>query len=552
MRRRRHRYTSPAKRRLRKRLLLIAGVVILLLLILLFALPTITGGRVALLPFQKGHNAAKTPSPSKTPFRWPWQKEEEEESAQTTPAPSLQPMEESVAQSAPPMETPQSAVSIPRASYPIQLDIALTEGNRVQIVEQITHTNASSHIQSEVQLHFPAISLMEGGLTRLTLDGLVNELDYSIDPQSGLMVLPLNQPLLPGESLRITFSYILALSEGNPLLSYDSEGGSYVLSNFYAYLAAYDENSDAWYTDVSLGLPLQDVTANVTMSTDYTLANSGRQASHASLSTGNQRVRIEDMASQSFALATGAGNLRNETVTQGEFSITNYAPRSSTVVRISELSQAILQYYSETHKLGMPAADGNGVNVLSTTLDQPCVAFNNLILYNADSFSDTNEFRYQYAVALARLYFPAGASIDENTEAFNELLCSALAASYVESSQSEELAEIAYAHAPEGRSLIQVLRDLPAEVAMPDYSMGDTLYQYYSNTVMGIFDIQSLYAALPASAMPSVESLLLSYRQRTEGGMVSAAVTAPMETAEPPGVEDAESLEQDMAADVIQ
>lgn len=508
MKHRRHRYISPAKRRFRKRLLTIIVIAVVVLGIVLLLLPTVTGGRVALLPFQRDGGAG-TPKPSKSPFRWPWQKESPSPTPTPTPLPgSSAPSPED--ELLPSHQEQPAYVATATAPYPLQLDVNITEAARMQVVEQITYTNTSNNTQSELLLHFPAASLVDGSLSRLTYDGLANQADYQLDTQAGRLTLPLNQELLPGQTLRITFSYALQLPDGAGPLSYQQGEGTVIASDFYAYLASYDPQAAQWLPEQQRGLPLADITANITLPAGFVLGNSGSQTNRATLSTGSIRVLVEDISARRFGFATASDGLRNETITldAGDFTVTNHAARSSTVVRVSELSNAILGHYNGY--MGLPSADGDGINVLESALDQPTATWNNLILYNRDAFGDANEFRYQYALALARLYFSEGAGIDQNTEAFNTLLCHTLASAYVESSQSAEVAAAAYAHAPESSALNQIFQN------MPDGAFGQALQQYRMDAVAGVFNLQSFYTALPGSSVPAVESLLLEYRQRTE------------------------------------
>lgn len=512
MRRRRHRYISPAKKRFRKRLLVIGAICILVLAVLILLLPAITGGRVALLPFQKSsaNSGQQTPKPEKSPFRWPWQKEETPSPTPSATPAGLESSPEGEEDTPSPSQS-ETPAAISTQPYPIQLDVNITDGARMQVVEQITYTNTTNSLQDGLLLHFPAAAMLEGGLTRLTYDGLANNAAYQMDSQQGLLTLALNEPLLPGQTLRITMAYTLVLPEGTGTLAYRPGDNAVIASDFYAYLAAYDPQTEQWFPDATQALT--DITANITMPANYSLANSGKQVSRATLSTGNLRVLVEDMSSRHFGFATGTERLRNETVNLDNFTITNFATRSSTVVRVSELSGAVLQYYGET--LGLPSADGDGINVMATELDRQTATWNNLILYNEDAFDDVNEFRYQYAVAVARLYFPEGAGIDANTEAFNTLLCHTLAARYVERSQTAELADLAYGHVAESKAFSQIIQN------MPQGNFAQALQQYRMDALAGPFNIQVFYNGLSGSNAPSVESLLLEYRQRSEGASLS-------------------------------
>lgn len=511
MKQTRRRYVSPAKRRFRKRLLVVVIAAAVVVLALLLLLPTITGGRVTPLPFQRSRQSNPA-SAEKTPFRWPWQKEPSA-TPSITPAPT--PLAGAISPTAedgmlPGALTASSPVTVLSTPYPIQLDVNITERGRMQVVEQITYTNTTSDTQMELLLHFPAASLVDGGLSRLAYDGLTNTQAYHLDAPSSLLTLPLNEGLLPGQTLRVTFAYVLNVPEGTSALSFQSEDNTIIAADFYATLATYDPAQSQWLADQHRGLPLTDITANITMPAGYALANSGAQVSRNTLSTGNIRVLVEDMSSRGFAFATGDDGMRNETITvaDSEFTVTNHAARSSTVVRVSELSSAILGHYSRY--MGWPAADGNGINVLETLIAQPTATYNNLVLYNENSYDDVNEFRYQYALALARIYLPEGAAADQSAEAFNTLLCNTLASLYVEGSQSADIAAAAYAHVPESSALSQIIQN------MPEGALAQALQQYLVDGSTGGFQLQAFYSALPSSSVPAVESLLLEYRQRTE------------------------------------
>lgn len=525
---RERRYRSQTQRRASRRNNWIIAIVVILLIVLV-AMPLLAryGPLPDALDFWPGGStsSSQTASTDSTDqsggFRWPWSKPRATALPEETPTPVPTNFSALEATAAP--VTAEDIVfneSYVTDATPqtILLDVSIADNMQtVQVVEQIQYRNQTDRTLTEVLLHFPATSLLSNvnePFSQVVLDGADPATAYQFTSDSSLLRLTLNSALLPQSVVRITLAYDLTIPAGTAINAVADTGLR--LADFYAYPAQYQ--GGAWIERTDGYLPVVNITANVTAAESLNVFSSGDTITKSSVANGS-RTKYEDNLSRHFAIALSASELRDDRVQIGEgdsaTSVRNYAAGSSNVIRITELSAAILEQYRERFgSVSMPI-----VNIVASSLSTPYYVADDLIFYDLTTFTDNNEFRYQFARALAELYFPQDSSYDPMAIAFNDLLTHQLSANYVITSQGANQAEFAYAHCPEASQLSSYIQSIGAETFQA------AIAQYRLNALNSSFVFSNMTDALSVESATELRTIVTAYSDRLSTGAAAPTVS---------------------------
>ncbi len=506
---RHYRRTSGQKRARRKNQMILLGLIALLLLV---CIPLLA--RFGPLPDSLDY--WKKISSAVAEIRWPWAKPRASLMPAETAAPTPQvssfssfdsALDEPLSsESAASMEAINMGVGDERAPQKCHLEIFVSNDLRkVEITQQISYRNQTDRPLTEVMLRFPGAersTTPDAPFSRVVVDGLLPTEEVAYDRTAQTLRIPLGKSLLPESEARIILAYSLTLPDGQGLNAVSS--GSLRMASFYAYPAYFQ--GGAWLTNVTSSLPAMDMSVNITVPNDTLLLGSGSVVRKTNLADGS-RTQFGHPGARNFAIAVDKNPMSEERVVVGAISANTYSEGSSTVIRINELTNAILQQYS-----GRFGALTNNITLISASLDTPYLVANPLIFFDKTVFSNNNEFRYQFARALAELYFPSHSGYDNTSTAFNDLLTHQLAANYVVTSQGATQSDFAYAHCPEAR-------DLSGLIAGMEPGIFDTaIATYRLSSLDKNADINQLYGALDVQTAAALKRIVDAYAARLASG----------------------------------
>jgi len=199
-------------------------------------------------------------------------------------------------------------------------------------IEEVRYTNSEDIVLSEVQFHlFPNILGGEMTVSNLTVNN--NNTASQYDLGNSVMSVPLEPPLLPGESavIRMDFNVTVpqSLESNYGVLAYFED--VLALAHAYPMIAVYDDegwnaeipsqDGDVTYADASFYI------VRITAPKDLTLVTSGHRVSHDEADQA-QALIVASGPARDFYLAASP-NYQEISQTVGEVTIRSYAPKES-------------------------------------------------------------------------------------------------------------------------------------------------------------------------------------------------------------------------------
>lgn len=232
--------------------------------------------------------------------------------------------------------------------------------DRISGVEEVRYTNQESVPLTEVDFAvYPEI--LGGSIDVKNVEE--NSQPVTANHQNGLLRVPLNAPLNPGETVVIQVDFNITVPAQGGDFYYGIFGynqGVLSLAHAYPTILVYDQNGwenstpdldgDPLFSDASFYLVSIDAPSNLV------LVASGTEVSHSS-SSGRQQILYADGPARDFYLAASTGFIK-QSITTGTLTINSFAPASLEVpaktamntaeVAISDFSERYAPYpYSE-------------------------------------------------------------------------------------------------------------------------------------------------------------------------------------------------------------
>lgn len=348
-----------------------------------------------------------------------------------------------------PTPTPEQ----PKIRHKISMDLKFTEDwSRMDCTEVVEYHNPSQEALERIPFRIDSTPGNKLTWSRVIADGeSCTTAPDAADP--GIVWIQLPAPLADEASVRLTLIY--SYEVGTEKSDFGRASQSARFARFYPQPCAY--TNGAWVTEKAVrdGLPAYaeraDYSVKLQTQDDYYVSATGNGSK-----TGQGLWSFEAENVRDFAIAIGISR-REQDLTVGQASVHASAPHTAQKDRILASCEKILPFYETL----MGPFSGQ-IDIYEEDISPDVVVHNGLILVNFGDSVNESTFRYNIALAFARLRLGVDVSGDKNAGALNELLCHYMASQYAISIEGEENAEAIYARCPETKALHEIVKDLPA------------------------------------------------------------------------------------------